>query len=152
MLKNNRLIKTESLGRGSGWLYYFKSCPGGSTVHLGLSILPKSMAWKLQRLRITTDGCLSLWKLSNSPHSRFGIELGFQGDLSSKEPICQCRRRRRQEFETWVGKIPWRKARDPRIHAWRIPRTEEPGGLQATGLQRAVIQLKWLSMHITIMT
>ena len=34
--------------------------------------------------------------------------------------------------ETWfdplVGKIPWRS-----ILAWRIPWTEEPGGLQSTG-------------------
>ena len=37
------------------------------------------------------------------------------------------------------------------IHAWLIPWTEEPGGLQTMGLQRVVIQLKWLSMHITIM-
>jgi hypothetical protein len=37
------------------------------------------------------------------------------------------------------------------IHVWRIPWTEEPGGLPIIGLQRVVIQLKRLSMHITIM-
>ena len=44
--------------------------------------------------------------------------------------IClQCRR---PEFDPWVGKIPWRKGwLHSSILAWRIPRTEEPGGLQA---------------------
>ena len=31
------------------------------------------------------------------------------------------------------------------IHAWKIPRTEEPGGLQSIGLQRDATQ--WLSTH-----
>ena len=33
------------------------------------------------------------------------------------------------------------------ILAWRIPWTEEPGGLQSMGLQRAGHDLKRLSMH-----
>ena len=33
------------------------------------------------------------------------------------------------------------------ILAWRIPWTEEPGGLQSMGLQRVEQQLKWLSTH-----
>ena len=39
-------------------------------------------------------------------------------------------------FSSSVGKIPWRRAQ-PRssILAWRIPWTEEPGGLQSTGSQ-----------------
>ena len=32
------------------------------------------------------------------------------------------------QFDPWVGKIPWRRA-------WKIPWTEEPGGLQSMGLQ-----------------
>ena len=43
-------------------------------------------------------------------------------------------RRKRQEFDPWAGKIPWRRAWQPtRILAWRIPWTEEPGGLQSKG-------------------
>ena len=42
--------------------------------------------------------------------------------------------------ETWVlslwGKILWRRAAPSSILAWRIPWTEEPGGLQSMGLQR----------------
>ena len=33
------------------------------------------------------------------------------------------------------------------ILAWRIPWTEEPGGLQSIGSQRVRTRLKWLSMH-----
>ena len=38
----------------------------------------------------------------------------------------------------WVGKIPWRRARQPHcsILAWRIPWREEPGGLWSTVSQR----------------
>jgi len=45
--------------------------------------------------------------------------------------------------ETWVQSLgqkdPLEKemATNPSILAWRIPWTEEPGGLQSTGLQRA---------------
>ena len=47
----------------------------------------------------------------------------------------QCRR---LGFDPWVRKIPWRKKWQPTpvIHAWRIPWTEEPGGLQFMGSQR----------------
>ena len=34
---------------------------------------------------------------------------GFPGGASGKEPTCQCRRHKRQGFDPWVGKIPWRR-------------------------------------------
>jgi len=44
----------------------------------------------------------------------------------------------RDRFNPWVGKIPWRRAWQPTpiFFAWRIPWTEEPGGLQSIGSQR----------------
>ena len=36
--------------------------------------------------------------------------LGFPGGSSGKEPACQCRRHRRCGFDSWVRKIPWRRA------------------------------------------
>ena len=41
--------------------------------------------------------------------------------------------RDRQGFNPWVGKITWRRTRKPTpgILAWKIPWTEEPGGLQS---------------------
>ena len=44
--------------------------------------------------------------------------------------------------ETWVRSLDWEDplekgvATHSSILAWRIPRTEEPGGLQSTGSQR----------------
>ena len=44
--------------------------------------------------------------------------------------------------ETWIRSLVWEDpleegmATDSSILAWRIPWTEEPGGLQSTGLQR----------------
>ena len=33
--------------------------------------------------------------------------------LSDKESTCQCRRHKRQEFNSWVGKIPWSRKWQP---------------------------------------
>ena len=33
--------------------------------------------------------------------------------VAGKEPACQCRRRKRRRFDSWVGKILWRKAWQP---------------------------------------
>ena len=78
---------------------------------------------------------LGLW-IINSMAKELG--LGFPGGASSKELTCQCRRHKRPVFDPWVGKIPWRRKWQPTpvILAWRIPWTEEPGGLQSTGSQR----------------
>ena len=39
--------------------------------------------------------------------------MGFPGGTSGKEVACQCRRCKRQGFDPWVGKIPWRRAWNP---------------------------------------
>ena len=36
--------------------------------------------------------------------------MGFPGGTSGKEPACQCRRHENHGFDSWVGKIPWRRA------------------------------------------
>jgi len=38
---------------------------------------------------------------------------GILGGASSKEPVCQCRRRKRNGFDPWVEKILWRRACQP---------------------------------------
>ena len=55
--------------------------------------------------------------------------------LSSKESVCQCRRR---EFDSWVREDPLEEetATHSSILAWRIPWKEEPGGLQSMDLRR----------------
>ena len=42
----------------------------------------------------------------------------------------------RAKQETWVQSLEKEMATQPSIRAWTIPCTEEPGGLQSTGLQR----------------
>ena len=44
-------------------------------------------------------------------------------------------------FQVWVGKIPWRRAQQSSILAWRIPWTEEPGGLQSRGVAKSWTRL-----------
>ena len=71
--------------------------------------------------------------------------MGFPG----KEPACQCRRHK----EMWV---PLLGQKDPleegtvthfSILAWRIPWTEEPGGLQSLKSKKSRTRLKWFSTH-----
>ena len=38
------------------------------------------------------------------------IKMGFPGGPRGKEPTCQCRKHRRHGFNTWFGKIPYRRA------------------------------------------
>ena len=73
---------------------------------------------------------------------------GFPGGASGQEHACQCRRLKSCGFDPWVQKIPRRRVRsmgqeDPleegmathsSVLAWRIPWTEEAGGLQSTGV------------------
>ena len=67
--------------------------------------------------------CLSHWDLTWIPVARMVKNL----------PVMQ---------ETWVQSLGWEDplerimATHSSILAWRIPWTEEPGGLQSTGLQR----------------
>ena len=63
--------------------------------------------------------------------------VGFPGDVSVKEPVCQYRRHKRHGFNPWVRKIPWRRVWQPTpvFLSWRMPWTKEPGKLQSTGLQ-----------------
>jgi len=39
--------------------------------------------------------------------------MDFPGGASGTEPACQCRRHKKQGFNPWVGKIPWRSAWQP---------------------------------------
>ena len=67
----------------------------------------------------------------------FHWHMGFPGATSGKESVCQSRR-----CKTWVqslgGKDPLEEgmATQFSILAWKIPWTEEPGGLQSIGSHR----------------
>ena len=68
--------------------------------------------------------------------------------LSGKESACPYRRGR---LEPWVGEIPLEEgmAAHSRILAWRIPWTEEPGGLQSMGSQKLHVT-EWLKDNAII--
>ena len=57
--------------------------------------------------------------------------------LSGQASAYQCSCHGRFRFDPWVGKIPWRRAWQPTpVFLSRLPRAEEPDGLQSLGLQR----------------
>ena len=64
--------------------------------------------------------------------------LGFPDGASGKEPACQCRRHKRHRFFFLGGEDSLEEgpATDSSILAWRIPWTEESGGLQYMGSHR----------------
>ena len=86
------------------------------------------------------------WPERILPWCRFYLASQLRGLpmwLSGKQPASQCRRRNTYRFDPWVGKIPWRWKWQlaSSILAWKIPWTEEPGGLQSMGSQR--VRHKW---------
>ena len=58
--------------------------------------------------------------------------------MVNKGSTCQCRRHRRLQFSTCIGKIPLEEemATHSSIVAWIIPWTEKPDGLKCVGSQR----------------
>ena len=72
---------------------------------------------------------------------------GFPWWLRQKRICLQCRR---SGFDPWVRKIPWRReCMYSSMFAWRVPRTEETGGLQPL-LLLLNIQEKNIVFPITI--
>ena len=61
---------------------------------------------------------------------------GFPGGAIGKEPACQCKKEMRVQSLGWKDTLEEGMATHSSILAWRIPRTEEPSGLQSMGLQR----------------
>ena len=83
-------------------------------------------------------------------HIEVGTEylLGFLGGASGKGPACQCRRHKRHWFDSWVGKIPWRRHGNPLLlflpgesHGWRSLAGYSPWDRRESDMTG------WLSMH-----
>ena len=63
--------------------------------------------------------------------------MGFPGGARGKELACQCGRQEMQgQSLGWEDPLEEGMATHSSILAWRIPRIEEPGGLQTIALQR----------------
>ena len=68
--------------------------------------------------------------------------MGFPGGANGKELTCPCRRHKGPGFDPCVeDPLEEGMATHSTILAWRIPWTEEPGGLQPMGLQKSWTQL-----------
>ena len=85
-----------------------------------------------------------LWEIHSTWNRHEDIALSswiiYKYPLSGSDGrVClQCQR---PGFDPWVRKIPWR--RKSSILAWRIPWTEEPGGLQSMWSQR--VRQDWVT-------
>jgi len=64
--------------------------------------------------------------------------VGFPGGASGEELACQRRRHKRPWFKSLGGEDALEEGMATRssVLAWRIPRMEEPGGLQSIESQR----------------
>ena len=67
-----------------------------------------------------------------------GDGIGYPLQYSWASLVAQLVKNPPAVWETWVGKIPWRRAWQPTPVFWpgESPWTEEPDGLQSMGLQK----------------
>ena len=70
--------------------------------------------------------------------------MGFTGDSDSKESACNSGDLVRSP--SWEDPLEEEMPTQSSILAWRIPWTEEPGGLQSMGSQR--VGHDWVTKHI----
>ena len=90
------------------------------------------ICWIYIQLNFHKSNATGVFLLKDKKYRPSKIKQGFPCGASGKELTCQCRRHIRLRFYPWFGKIPWRKKWQPTSTlAWRIPWTEEPGGLQS---------------------
>ena len=106
--------------------------------------LPQGMLWRCLLVLQGTSQIIWWWRkvklflvVFKTGRDKM-LPWGFPGGASGKKPACQCRRLK----EMWTQSLDQEDlleegmATHPSILAWRIPWTEEPGRLQATGSQR----------------
>ena len=75
---------------------------------------------------------------------------GFPGGASGKCLVCawQCRRPKRQSFDPWVRKIPWRRGWQPTpVFLLENPMDREAWRATVHKVAKSQTRLKWLSRH-----
>ena len=71
----------------------------------GLVQLSSSLSGFLMHLWLASGETIARWFSMTS-----ATYLGFPGGSCGKEPACQFRKQKRCWFNSWVGKVPWRRA------------------------------------------
>ena len=88
----------------------------------------------------------ALWSLPTPLRYSALWKQGFPGGASVKESACQCRRHKKYGWSLHQeDPLEEGMATHSGILAWRIPWTEEPGGLQSMGLQRVRHDWRYLA-------
>ena len=112
------------------------------------SITSHQLEWLLSKKSTMNAG--RMWKGWNPPTLLVGMRIGTAtGGASGNELTYQCRRQKRQ-VQSQSQEDPLEEGMETlcSILAWRIPWTEECGGLQSIGSQRIIHN--WSSLARTI--
>ena len=136
-----RLIVWRQITKNSIWHSKEYGCYPEAMSNLWM-VLNRAMPWWNLHLRKITQVAEVIqrgrdWHIRAVGKSLQYVKQEMLG-ASGKESACQCRKCKRHRLNLLVGKISWRRKWHPSssILAWRIPWTEEPGGLQSMGSQR----------------
>ena len=77
--------------------------------------------------------------------------VGFPGGSSGKEHARQCRKHVRRRFSPWVGKIPWRRARQPLLYSClKNPMDKGAWWAIVHRITKSQTRLKQLSMQVVL--
>ena len=72
---------------------------------------------KLMKKKRKKDAMYPLPSFSQGVITKRGVgkrcAKSFPGGTGGKDPACQFRRYKRCRLDPWIGKIPWRRARQP---------------------------------------
>ena len=79
-----------------------------------MSCVAESLQHSLKiNILMKVNTCLMIPTTSFRKLKKSVFQQGFPGGTSDKEPACQCKRLKRHGFDSWVGKISWRRAWQP---------------------------------------
>ena len=120
------------------YLHFWSICTLTEVKEKKLKWMEEDQGLKTLLMDVNKQTCLT-WPCGKSVPKTWpnSLTFTFYQQHNDKEPICQCRRRKR-----WLWSLsledPLEKvmAHYSSILAWKVPWTEEPGGLQSMGSQR----------------
>ena len=95
-----------------GWFSFKEFFQNFESKKFGIKVLLSMYMYILFNYFIIYIHYIYIYSLSLSLYIYIYIYMHiFPGGASGKESVCQCRRTKRHGFNTWVGKIPWRRRR-----------------------------------------